>query len=62
MMTMKQIIADTVDDEVKKYRALRNSTFNVSWEKGYIIHQKKRATWEKIEFLKKLKKACIDKK
>ena len=39
MKKTTQIIADNVDEEVRKYRALKNSAFNLSWEKCFLIHQ-----------------------
>lgn len=62
MKKTTQIIADNVDEEIKKYRALKNSAFNLSWEKCFLIHQEKEKVWKKVEFLKKLKKACIEKR
>lgn len=62
MKTTAQVIADNVDEEVKKYRALRESAFNLSWEKCFVLKQEREKVWKKVEFFKKLKKACIEKK
>lgn len=60
-MTIK-IINENVDEEIKKYRALKQSAFNLSWKKSFILKQEKDKMWKKIEFYKNLKKACIIKK
>ena len=59
--TMK-VIADNVDEEIKKYRALRDSAFTLPWNKTFALKREREKIWKKIEFFKKLKKACGMKK
>ena len=61
MEKIKQI-SEEIEKLIQEIRALNKVLFNVDYKFSYKLNKKKKEIWNKIEFLKNLKKAYILKK